>query len=188
MACAARTRAIELDRQSDQGPDAYRLAQEAWEQLKPLPAYAAGAEELLARFFERRAIRSAYEERRDEAILWWLKALKVKPSCQEYRRAANLLIDTDYTRLMKTTRIEVRSRESPAVIDFSNLGPMAFSPDGRLATTGEGVVQLWDLRNLDDPPNVTLPCPEGSTITAVALNPDGRLVMGGSEGTARSGT
>ena len=51
------------------------------------PAFVSRSDELFARFFERRAVRAAYAERRDEAILWWLKALTILPAAKSFGRS-----------------------------------------------------------------------------------------------------
>ncbi len=55
-----------------------KLAKAAYEQLVKIPFYHKRADDLwegyIRRTFERRAVVSAFAERRDEAILWWLKA------------------------------------------------------------------------------------------------------------------
>ena len=77
--------ATSLDEKPDRGPDAYHLIYEALGQLKPFPALAGEREKLLAQFFERRAELAAFREDRDEAILWWLKAVFGPARLQEVR-------------------------------------------------------------------------------------------------------
>jgi hypothetical protein len=187
--------AIALDEQSNRGPDAYRLALAARTQLEPLPAYTGPSVELLARFYEGRAIRSAYAERRDEALLWWLKASTVRPDHEEFRRAVTGLIGADYARLVKTIPVGRSDRGPRGAVASDDQGrpspvrifSMAFSPDGRRLASGgdDRVVRAWDLERPDTPPREL----RGHTdwVRAVAFSPDGRrLASGGDDGVVRA--
>ena len=129
--------AIKLDEASNRRPDAYAAAEMAHAESSRFPAFVERSNERFANFFERRAIREAYVENRDEAILWRLKALTVLPARAEFRRAITQLVGTDYARLRHTIRTGVQPsrrriieyRRRPVDLDLApENGPLEFIP------------------------------------------------------------
>jgi hypothetical protein len=156
-----------------------RYALDTYQLLRGIPFYAGQADRLWAGLFERRAIRAAFQERRDESLLWWLKALSVPPSREEYRKAANQLIDGDYVRLVTTA---VTTAILPQSSEFSS--SMAFSSDcRRLAGIGDGRgdgVRVWDLEGAGAVPTTLLDAE--TLVGAVAFSPDSRRLAAGGVG------
>jgi len=145
----------------------------AYNGLRLIPGYGGKADELMAEFWERRAIRAEDQRKKDEALLLRLQALTVKPN--EIRRSeANRLASADYNHLLITYR-------QSAVVEA-----VAFSPDGKTVLTGgeDGTARLWRVDSgqmLGQP----LRHKEGP-VWAVAFSPDGKTVLTGSQdGTAR---
>jgi WD40 repeat protein len=96
--------AIDLDEQRNRHQDAFRAARSVHLELSTLPGFRQRSDELCARFFERRALREARAERRDEAILWRLKALTIVPGRDDLRKAVSQLVNPDYALLKRTIR------------------------------------------------------------------------------------
>ncbi len=110
-----------------------RYTFDTYQFLRSIPFYSSKADQLWAGFFDQRATIAEGEEKRDEALLWRLKAMSIHPTDRR-RRAAALLIGVDYTKLKRT-------------IHFSKGESVALSGDGHLAgVAGEGIVRLWDTR------------------------------------------
>ncbi len=173
-------RALDLDTLPNRGSDAYRLVNDAQEklvELKTLPEYAAMGATKRSHFFEQRAIRSAYGEHREDALLWWLKALTALPESEKPRRAASHLIGADYARLEKT----IRPRGAPFTSEVNPLGRiMTLSPDGRRLAIVYGVgIYLWDLHHPEDKPFV-LPT-AGDPVATLAFSGDGGRLAAASE-------
>ena len=151
----------------------------AYNGLRLIPGYGGKADELMAEFWERRAIRAEDQRKKDEALLLRLQALTVKPN--EIRRSeANRLASADYNHLLITYR-------QSAVVEA-----VAFSPDGKTVLTGgeDGTARLW---RVDSGQMLGQPLRQGDqylpaarTVDAVAFSPDGKTVLtGGYDGTAR---
>jgi WD40 repeat protein len=157
--------AIELDRQDGRHPDAYRLAFSAQEHLAAFPAHIEHANELLDRFLENRAAQAGFKEKRDESLLWWLKALSFRPDREAYRRSAGQLVTADHAMLLKTFRGR-----------GNGLGKLALS-NHHLASydSSAGGVLVWDLDHADAEPRV-LPTSE-APIGAPVLGPGGWLAV-----------
>jgi hypothetical protein len=103
--------------------EAIRTAQEdvpnePYNKLRGMPFYKTTAENLFAGYWRRRALRSVSEGNRDEGLLYYLKALKVK-ELKDSRGEAGQVIGDDYKNLMVTYRY---NRAVTSV---------AFSPDGK---------------------------------------------------------
>ena len=100
-----------------------RLAQEdvpidAYKKLKGIPFYKTTADSLFADYWHRRALRSLSHEKRDEGLIYHLKALTIKESSVFHNEVVQLIGD-DYENLMITYR-----RNSP-------ISSLAFTPDGK---------------------------------------------------------
>ncbi len=192
----------------------YKLAQVKYRELKRVPFYAGKADELMAQFYERRALRDEQLGKRDNALLWRLNAHAVRPN-DSRARALNGLIAPDYPKLLVTfrplsaaTTTTERAREgnNPQSVGQSGYVVTAISPDGKKIMTGgaNGIAQLWDAETrqpigqpmrhdavleLDFPPGREgdpIPPSHPGTIIAVAFSPDGqRLLTGSNDGRAR---
>jgi hypothetical protein len=103
--------------------EAIRTAQEdvpnePYNKLRGMPFYKTTAENLFAGYWRRRALRSVSEGNRDEGLLYYLKALKVK-ELKDSRGEAGQVIGDDYKNLMVTYRYN------------RAVNSVAFSPDGK---------------------------------------------------------
>jgi len=170
--------AIDLDQQANRHQDAYRAAESAHVESSRSPDFRRESGAVFSEFFERRAIRAAFAEQRDESILWWLKALTVLPGRPELRRAVSQLVDPEYKRLVRTIRTGTLTRPNPYSTDptFAQL-----SQDGRLVVTlaEDGIVRVW---NLDG--EVAIPVVlrrRVSRVSALAIRPDGKLLVVGQD-------
>ena len=153
--------------------DAYRLIHDAWAQrddLMGIPSFESKSKSLLAEFFKRCADYAGITERRDDAILWWLKALTVAPDVEDYRRAAGQLVGTDYDRLVRTTRLF-------SAIPGSRL-VTALSCDGRRFAVSERGLRVWDLERPALPPIALRDRPAEITFDFdfLKFSPNGRLL------------
>ncbi len=159
--------------------EAIRLAEEdvpnePYNKLKGMPFYKETAENIFAGYWQRRALRSLRQENREEGLLYYLKALKVK-ELKGSRQETALVIGDDYEKLMVTYRVN------------SAVNSVAFSPDGKTVLTGsgDGTARLWEAAT-GKPVSVFSPMKHGSGVTSVAFSPDGKTVFTGSlDGTAR---
>jgi WD40 repeat protein len=152
--------------------DDYQLAYNSYQSLRKIPGFATRADELLAQFWERHALRAEAQENRDEALLYRLKVQTIKPT-EIRKREARLLAEVDYQNLLVTYR-----HNAPISV-------VAFSPDGKIVLTGAGdnMVQLW---SADRGTPIYQPMQHRSPVDAVAFSPDGKTVLTGSDdGTAR---
>ncbi|HKQ75601.1 MAG TPA: AAA-like domain-containing protein, partial [Blastocatellia bacterium] len=141
------------------------------EALRRYPWYAGYADELLAQFWDRRALRDEGWGR-DEALLERLQALAAKPS-ELRRKEAALLIGSDYRNLDITFR------------HGDDVYAVAYSPDGKRVLTGsdDGTARQWDAQTGQP---IGEPLRHASPVSAVAYSSDGKRVLTGSEdGTAR---
>jgi WD40 repeat protein len=139
----------------------------AYTALQKIPGYAGKADELLAEYWDRRAIRFAATGERDLALFVRLQGLTAWDS-DIRRREANLLVGSDYDNLVATYR------------HGETVTAIAFSPDGKLALTGsqDRTARLW---RIDTGAPVGLPLRHENSVTAVAFSPDGKLALTGSE-------
>ena len=105
---------------------------QAYTELHKIPGYAGKADELLAEYWDRQAIRFAAIEDRDRTLFTRLQGLTAQDS-DPRRREAALLVEGDYNNLTMTYR-----HSGP-------VNAVAFSPDGKLAFTGsgDGTARLW---------------------------------------------
>jgi len=178
--------AVDLDEQPNRHQEAYRAAESAHAESSRLPDLRAQSDEFFGEFLKRRAIRAAFAEQRDEAILWWLKALTVLPAHTELRRTVSQLVDPDYMRLVRTIRTGITSH---FVIPTREQGDSAIpgewgasiSHDGRLlATVGvDGIVRLWNLDRVNSEP--LLLHRRTAAARALAIGPDGEYLAVGQE-------
>jgi WD40 repeat protein len=139
--------------------------------LREIPGYSATAKNIFAEYWDRRALRAEAEEKRDEAVLYRLQALKVKDT-ERRRREVSRCTKNDYENLIATYR------HNKGVLDF------AFSPDGRTLITGsrDGTARMWR-SDTGEPVGKTMK--QANNIHAVAFSPDGRTVLTGSSGIVR---
>jgi hypothetical protein len=147
--------------------DDYGVAFSQYQSLLTNPTYNKhDADELWAEFFERRALRAEQQERRDEALLWQLRALAVQPT-DDRARAVGELISLDYPQLVMSFR------------HSSGVNAVAFSADGRWVVTGSmDEARLWRAETGEP---VGQPMRHDDAVRAVAFSPDGRTVVTGSD-------
>ena len=146
-------------------PDRY------YDALHRYPWYVGKANELIAQFWERRALHDEGEGR-DEALLERLQALVSKPT-ELRRKEVSLLIGNDYQNLIFTLR------------HGADVSAVAYSPDGKRVLTGslDKMARQWDAQT-GQPMGEALR--HGAEVHAVAYSPDGKRVLTGSrDGTAR---
>jgi WD40 repeat protein len=144
---------------------------DAYNRLHSLPGFGGKADELMAQFWGRRALREEGEGDRDEALLSRLQAVSTK-STDLRRSEANRLIGPDYNDLLMTYRHSQR------------VNAVAFTPDGKFVLTGsnDGTARLWRV----DSGQLIFTLRHDSDVYAVAFSPDGKLVLtGGRDRTAR---
>jgi WD40 repeat protein len=100
--------------------------------MRALPGYEARADSLLVDFWERRAAASEAAERRDEALLYRLRAYQAGPTADAGRAAA--LAGGDYAQLLGVIR-------TAAPVES-----LAADPSGRtlVSLSGGNLVQRWD--------------------------------------------
>jgi WD40 repeat protein len=141
-------------------------------ELHKIPGYASKADELLAEYWDRRAIKFAATGDRDQALFARLQGLTAQDS-DIRRREANLLVGPDYEDLISTFR------------HGASVTAVAFSPDGKLALTGsdDRTARLW---RTDTGVPVSPPLRHEDWVKVVAFSQDGKLALTGSrDGTAR---
>ncbi|MGH9850751.1 MAG: AAA-like domain-containing protein, partial [Blastocatellia bacterium] len=161
----------ELIRELQAATDDYPAV--AYAKLRRLPGFGGKADELLAQFWERRALREEGVGARNEALLSRLQAVSAKSSVLR-RSEANRLVGPDYNNLLMTYR------------HGESVNAVAFSPDGQCILTGssDGTARLW---HVDSGQLIsTLRHDLGIHINAIAFSPDGKSILTGSgDGTAR---
>ncbi|MCX6582403.1 MAG: AAA-like domain-containing protein [Candidatus Aminicenantes bacterium] len=148
----------------------------AYEKLRNISNFADKADDLLAGYWDRRALRTVAQGKRDEGLLYYLKAITVKDTGPG-RYEAGRLTSGDYTELQVTYRCNSGVR----AVAFS---PKC-SPNGETVLTGssDGTARLW---RAEDGKPIAAPLNHGGWINAVAFSPDGKTVLTGSlNGTAR---
>ncbi len=144
----------------------------AYQALRRFPWYTTHADELMARYWDRRALRTEFAGRRDESILYRLRATSQQDSPAR-RAAANELVRLDYRRLLATMR------------HLGGISRVAFSPDGTTLVTGsdDRTARLWNTKTARP---VTKPLRHEGRLWAVAFSPDGEILVTGSEYVAGS--
>ena len=152
--------------------DDYQVAAEAHRQLLGNPLFPSEqADELMARFWERRALRSAGMEDRDRSLLEELQALRLADS-EMRRRRVNELVE-GFEGLIVT----MRHAGSVTAVDFA--------PSGEKVLTGSenGTAHLWEAAS-GKPTGKTIW--HRSPITALSFSPDSSVIGTGSpDGTVR---
>jgi len=159
--------------------DDYGVALDAHRKLKRLPPYEAKANELLAGFYERRALRAEIVEDRDQAILWRLRAQGTHPTSERARRMGELA-GLDYKQLIATFHMGAGARRDALGLYFAYQVPVALSPDGSRVLTGsdDNTASLW---SASDGSPIGQPMKHSSLVRAVAFSPDGSRVLTGSD-------
>ncbi len=114
--------------------DSWAVVAEADTLMRGLPGYEARADSLLVEFWERRAAVAEAAERRDEALLYRMRAYQAGPTADAGRAAA--LAGGDYAQLQWVVR-------TAAPVEL-----LAADPAGRSLVTlsGGNLVQRWDGR------------------------------------------
>ena len=141
--------------------------EQAYTELRKIPGYGGKADELLAEYWDSRALRFAALGDRDKALFSRLKGLNVVDS-DHRRRETALLLGGNYKNLSATYRHG----------DF--VSAVAFSPDGKLALTGsgDGTARLWRTETgAPDGPTLS----HDRSVKAVAFSPNGKLALTGSD-------
>jgi WD40 repeat protein len=138
----------------------------AYKKLQKTPGFANKANDLFAEYWDRRALRNEAGQKRDEAVLYRLRAMKVKDT-EIRRREIGSLVKDDYENLIATYRHNDR------------VNAVAFSPDGRTILTGsdDKTARLW---RTDTGKPVGKPLIHDDKVLAVAFSPDGCTVLTGS--------
>src|SRR5262249_37628311 len=145
---------------------------DAYEGLRVIPGYRSKADELIAQFWERRALRSELAEPADSALAYRLRALNMFPTNLR-RREAGVISAARFQALRATYRHTESVRTA------------ALSSDGQTVLTGsdDGTARLWDARSGKP---LGLPLQHEGPVSAVAFSPDGQSVLTGSfDGTAQ---
>lgn len=119
--------------------------------------------ELLAEYWDRRAVREASRGHRDESILSWLQALRLNDTLRR-RREAQALVSTDDSRLLRVFRHK------------ADVAAAKFSPDGRLVVVGDRDGNVWIWKTETGRPVQRLTQHEAA-IETVSLTPDGDTVL-----------
>ncbi|UCH98349.1 MAG: AAA-like domain-containing protein [Candidatus Aminicenantes bacterium] len=141
--------------------------------LRTIPGYSGTAEDLLAQYWDRRALRAEAVEKRDEGVLYRLQAMKVKDT-EIRRREVGCLIKDDYENILTTYR---HNKDVKAV---------AFSPGGPTVITinGDNTARLWSA-DTGEPLGKIIKHRSSFYYNAL-FSPDGRTVLTGiSDDTAR---
>jgi hypothetical protein len=143
-----------------------------YQNLRALPFYQGKADELMAQYWERRALRAEASEDRDRALLYRLVADTLKTR-ETRQREIGRLVGADLSRLLTTYRHAGR------------ISAVAFSPGGEKVVTGsyDGTARLWSAQTGAP---IGAPMQHEHNVFAVAFSPDGERVLTGSvDGTAR---
>ena len=140
---------------------------DAYNKLKSIPFYKTTADNLFAAYWHRRALRSLSHEKRDEGLIYHLKALTIRELAVQ-RIEAGQLIGDDYKNLR---------------ITYPHIAPIrsvAFSPDGKTVLTGSysGTARLWQA-NTGKP--AAPPMKHSSMVYSVAFSPDGKTLLTGTD-------
>src|SRR5262245_9894139 len=144
---------------------------DAYNRLHRLPGFGGKADELMAQFWGRRALREEGLGNRDEALLSRLQSVVAK-STDLRRSEANLLVGPDYNNLLMTYRHGASVRD------------VAFSPDGKFVLTGSSdrTARLWR----SDSGQLISTLRHKAGVSSVAFSPDGKFIVTGSaDNTAR---
>ncbi|ETW92314.1 MAG: hypothetical protein ETSY1_44195, partial [Candidatus Entotheonella factor] len=100
---ALRAAAAYAERTLQQELEDYQIAFGAYQSLRDNPAYTGNPNEIWAAFLESRALRAEQSQKRDEALLWRLKALDIQP-VDDWAQAIKDLIGVAYVHLVMTLR------------------------------------------------------------------------------------
>lgn len=185
----------------------------AYRTLKQLPGYAGKANSLMANYWDRRALQSEVNGKRDYGLLYRLKALKVKKTdnrwhelgmvLEDYRSLVmtyphknrvlsvafspnngKYLLTGDY-RGMARLWITASGKLFNTMKHEDPIKSMAFSPDGKKVITGslDGTAHLWWV---DTGKPVGESMKHEGHVNSAAFSPDGKnAITGGSDGTVR---
>jgi WD40 repeat protein len=145
-----------------------------YKRLRGIPGFSSKADELLAQFWERRAIQAESRENRDEALVARLLALSTKPSDTRRQEVTRLIREADYGNLLATYR-----NNSSGPIEA-----VAFTPDGSTVMTGGEGGTLW-LWQADSGKPIGKPMHHDNLLLAAAISPDGQMILSGDSDGAR---
>ena len=153
----ARPYAAEIARASEDKPNV------PYQKLRRLPFHQAKADELMAQYWERRALQAEASEDRDRALLCRLVADTLKTT-ETRQREIGRLAGADFSHLLATYR------------HAAGINEVAFSPDGEKVLTGssDGTARLWSAKTgaaLGEPMR------HEHWVSAVAFSPDGKTLM-----------
>jgi len=150
--------------------DDYSVAARAYSHLRRNPFYRWQANELMARFWERRA---RWEESRgdhDRALLNRFQALR--SAANRHRRHEVWKALQDYEDLYGQRQVPLLQHESTVLA-------VAFSPNGTRVLTGsaDGTARLWSATSGEA---LGVPMRHEDSVVEVTFSPDGALVLTGS--------
>ncbi len=140
---------------------------EAYESLKNIPGFSGKADELLAQYWDRRAVRAASSGDRDRQILLVLRALTLKNSEKRLQYFQDL-VGNDYQRLVGTLR------HGGAVFhaEFSSNG------DWVVSASDDGTAGIWEVKEAKG--RVSL-MKHNNQVSKASFSPNDRFILTSSD-------